>query len=232
MTNRMQPVRLALIGLFFLLAPIAFGQAVTGRLLGTILDPSGAAVPVAQLTVTSQETGIVTKLQSDNGGNYIAPSLPPGTYTVRVEAQGFRGAVASGNTVNVAQTTRVDVILQVGQLAESVDVKAVAPLVQSTSSDLGETVQQKQVQTLPLNGRIFSQLVQLMPGALPSGQSGGDPEAGAGAGARTAINASVNGKATAGHRFTVGRVGDAEPMNGLISIGAPLQADDAFNVVT
>src|SRR6266849_529716 len=118
MMNRIQGVRLALIGLFFLLAASAFGQAVTGRLLGTILDPSGAGVPAAQLTVTSQETGIVTKLQSDSAGNYIAPSLPPGTYSVRVEAQGFRAAVASENTVNVAQTTRVDVTLQVGQLAE------------------------------------------------------------------------------------------------------------------
>src|SRR5260370_38469667 len=125
MTNRMQPVRLALIGLFFLLAPIAFGQAVTGRLLGTILDPSGAAVPVAQLTVTSQETGIVTKLQSDGAGNYIAPSLPPGTYTVRVEAQGFRAAVASGNTGKAAQTTRADASVQVGPVAQSVEGKAV-----------------------------------------------------------------------------------------------------------
>src|SRR6266404_9641859 len=109
MTN--QRVRLTLTGLFFLLGANAFGQAVTGRLLGTILDPSGAAVPAAQLTITNQETGIVTKLQSDSAGNYIAPSLPPGTYRVRVEAQGFRAAVASDYTVNVAEATRVDVIL-------------------------------------------------------------------------------------------------------------------------
>ena len=232
MMNRMQPVRLALIGLLVLFMASAFGQSVTGKLLGTILDPSGAAVPAAQLTVTSQETGIVTKLQSDNAGNYIAPSLPPGTYTVRVEAQGFRAAVASGNAVNVAQTTRVDVMLQVGQVAESVEVKAVAALVQSTTSDLGETVQQKQVQTLPLNGRIFSQLVQLMPGSLPSGQGGGDPEAGAGAGARIAINASVNGISTAGNRFTVDGVSNSEPMNGWISISPPVEAIEEFKVQT
>jgi Carboxypeptidase regulatory-like domain len=232
MMNRMQPVRLALIGLPVLFMASAFGQSVTGKLLGTILDPSGEAVPAAQLTVTSQETGIVTKLQSDNAGNYIAPSLPPGTYTVRVEAQGFRAAVASGNAVNVAQTTRVDVMLQVGQVAESVEVKAVAALVQSTTSDLGETVQQKQVQTLPLNGRIFSQLVQLMPGSLPSGQGGGDPEAGAGAGARTAINASVNGISTAGNRFTVDGVSNSEPMNGWISISPPVEAIEEFKVQT
>src|SRR5260370_35332951 len=92
------------LGLFFLLATSAFGQAVTGRLLGTVLDPSGAAVPAAQLTVTNHETGIVTKLQSDNAGNYIAPSLPPGSYTGRVEAQGVRTPGARGNTVTMDKT--------------------------------------------------------------------------------------------------------------------------------
>ena len=88
----------------------------------------------------------------------------PGSYTVRVAARGFRSAVSSDNQIGVAQTARVDFNLEVGSVTESVVVEAVAPLVQSTTSDISQSIETKQVQTLPLNGRIFSQLVNLVPG--------------------------------------------------------------------
>jgi hypothetical protein len=219
-------------GLLVILASIAMAQTVTGRLLGTIQDPSQAGVPGAQVTIRNQNTGISLTIQTDSTGNYIAPSLQSGTYTVKVEASGFRTAVSPGNTVNVAQTTRVDVTLQLGQLAESVEVRSVAPLIQSTTSDIGETVQQRQVQTLPLNGRVFSQLVQLMPGAVAAGQTGTDTEASAGAGARSSISASVNGISASGNAYTIDGVLNSEPGNAYISIAPPIEAVEEFKVQT
>src|SRR5204862_1414407 len=109
--------------------------------------------------------------RTDAQGNYVFPTLPTGAYTVRVAAQGFRSAVSSDNQIGVAQTARVDFNLEVGSVTESVVVEAVAPLVQSTTSDISQSIETKQVQTLPLNGRIFSQLVNLVPGAVPGGYS-------------------------------------------------------------
>jgi hypothetical protein len=219
-------------GLTAIFASSAFGQAVTGRLLGTVLDPSGAAVPGAQVTITNQDTGIGRVVQTETSGNYTAASLQSGPYTVKVEAAGFRSAVSPGNVVRVAQTTRVDVTLEVGQLAESVEVKAAAAVVQSVTSDIGETVQMRQVQTLPLNGRVFSQLMQIVPGSIAGGQTGTDTEASAGAGARSAIAASVNGVSVNGNGYMIDGVANSEPGNAYISIAPPVEAIEEFKVQT
>ncbi len=149
----------------------ALGQAITGRLVGTIQDSSQAVVPDARVTITNSGTGISWDVQTDAQGNYVAPSLPSGTYKISVAAAGFRNAVAANVVVSVAPETRVDVTMELGKLEEILEVVgAAAPSVQSTTSDLGEVVNQRQVQTLPLNGRIFSQLIFLVPGAVPAGQ--------------------------------------------------------------
>jgi hypothetical protein len=215
----------------FLMASAVSGQTVTGRILGTVLDPTGAGIPTAEVTISNQETGISLTLRTDTVGNYIAPSLAPGLYSVKVAANGFRTSIANGNTVSVAQTTRVDVTLQVGTLAESVEVTAVAPLVQSTTSDLGETIEKRQVQILPLNGRIFAQLAQLVPGAVPLGH-GDATESASGAGARTAITASVNGVPWSGTSYTIDGVSNSEPMNAFINIAPPIEAIEEFKVQT
>src|SRR5262249_30655767 len=150
--------------------------------------------------------------KSDTAGNYVFPTLPTGTYSVKVMAPGFRAAVSPDNQVSVAQTTRVDLQLQVGAVTESVNVQAIAPLVQSTTSDVAQNIDTKQVQTLPLNGRIFSQLVNLVPGAVPSGNTDA-PESASGAGARTNIQSSVNGINFSGASYTLDGVTNAEPLN-------------------
>src|SRR5208282_642393 len=142
-------------------AALADAQVVSGRLMGTVTDASGAAVPNAQVTVTSQETGVVWHLKTGDLGNYVAPSLPPGSYKVQVEASGFQTAVSAATVIEAEQTARLDVSMQVGALNQSVEVTASAPLVESETSGLGEVVSRTQVETLPLNGRIFSQLVDL-----------------------------------------------------------------------
>jgi hypothetical protein len=210
---------------------VVFGQAISGRLIGTIVDPSQAAVPNAEVTITNQATGIFWKVRTDPQGNYVAPSLPPGPYIVRVEAPGFRAAVSSDNAVRVAQTTRVDLVLEVGAVTEVVEVRAEAALVQSTTSDIGEIIERRQVQTLPLNGRIFSQLVHLVPGAVPRGWSDAT-ESAAGAGSRTPILSSVNGIPFSGTSFTLDGVVNEEPLNAFINVAPPIEAIEEFKVQT
>ncbi len=232
LNNYRQPQRVCTAGIVVVLfAGLVYGQAISGRLLGTILDPTGAGIPGAQVTITNQDTGIVAKLETDTVGNYLAPSLPPGVYTVKVEATGFRSAISTDNRVNIAQPTRVDIRLEVGTVSESIEVKANTVLVQSTSSDLGETVEKQQVESLPLNGRIFAQLVQLVPGSLPMGP-GDATEAAAGAGARTSIMSSVNGVPWSGTSYTVDGVSNAEPLNAFINIAPPIEAIEEFKVQT
>ena len=100
------------------------------------------------------------------------------------EGQGFRPLISDGNVVIVDGATRVDAKLQVGTEAQTIEVTAAQPLVDTTSSSLGEVVSQKEIESLPLNGRIFSQLVQTVPGSVPAG-FGSAPESAAGAGAAT-----------------------------------------------
>ncbi len=231
--NRSRLPRLIGVALFCLLVLTicASAQEITGRLVGTVVDASAAAVPDANVSATNQDTGIVTKTKTDGQGNFVFSTLPPGLYTIRVEANGFRTAVAADSQITVAGTSRVDVALQVGSLSESVVVKAESALVQSASSDISQSIEKQQVQDLPLNGRIFSQLVNLVPGAVPAGNSDA-PESASGAGARSAIQSQVNGVNWSGTTYTLDGVSNAEPLNAFINIAPPIEAIEEFSVQT
>ena len=218
----------ALLLLSVVMAP---AQQITGRLVGTVLDPSGASLIGAEVTVSNQNTGITTTTKTDTQGNYVFPTLPVGVYTIRVAAPGFRAGVSTDNQISVAQTARVDMTLEVGAVTESVSVQAVAPLVQSTTSDISQTLETVQVESLPLNGRIFSQFVNLVPGAVPAGNSDA-PESASGAGARTNIQSSVNGINFSGTSYTLDGVTNAEPLNAFINIAPPLEAIEEMHVQT
>ena len=209
----------------------ASGQAITGRLVGTVADRNQGAVSNARVTVTNQSTGISSEFKTDSQGNYIAPSLPAGTYKIAVAATGFRQTVASNVQINVAQTTRLDVGLEIGNVQETVEVTGQTALVQSTTSDLGEIVNQQQIQTLPLNGRIFSQLIQLVPGAVAAG-FGAAPEAASTAGARSATSASVNGLPWAGTTYYMDGIENKETLNAFVSMSPPIEAIEEFKVQT
>src|SRR5262249_7246738 len=129
------------------------------------------------------------------------------------------------------QTVRVDLALTPGAVTEQVEVTAVAPLVESTTSEVGQVIASKQIQLLPLNGRLFEQLITLTPGTVPAGFSdfGENPAA---AGARSAIHASVNGLPWSGNNFTIDGVNNSEPLNAFINISPPLDAIQEFKVQT
>ena len=209
----------------------AFGQGVSGRLQGTVQDASGAVVPGANVTVRNQDTGVVNKYTSDSRGEYIANLLPPGSYRVEISASGFRTTVSSGNVVTVDGITRVDVTLQLGTTNETVQVTGENPLVTTTSSSMGEVLNTRDIDSLPLNGRVFSQLVQTVPGSVATG-FGSAPEAAAGAGASGSITASVNGMPWGGTTYTLDGVSNMELLNAFINVTPPLDSLQELKIST
>jgi hypothetical protein len=149
-------------------API-YGQVATAELSGSVTDATGAAVVNAKVTATNVATNVERSTTTGTTGNYLIPLLPPGDYVLSGEATGFRKAIQRGITLQINQQAQIDIILQLGQVSESVEVTAQAPLLQSESSSLGTVVNEKLVNQLPLNGRNFIQLATLSPGVTGVG---------------------------------------------------------------
>src|SRR5689334_1096503 len=146
-----------------------YGQVSTAELSGTVTDATGAAVANAKVTATNAGTNIERSTNTDSTGRYIIPLLPPGDYVLTAEAAGFRKSVQRGITLQVNQQASIDIGLRLGQVSESVEVTAAAPLLQSEASNLGTVVSEKLVGELPLNGRNFIQLAVLSPGVTGVG---------------------------------------------------------------
>jgi len=153
------------LGLALMPAPLV-AQAVTGTILGTVRDSSGGALPGATVTLLNQDTGFTRTVTSDSGGEFTAPLMPTGNYTVTGEISGFKKMSLSNVHLGVDQKVRADLKLDVGQLSESVTIEAETPLIQTNSSDLGATIANEQIEALPLNGRNFVSLTRTIPGVL------------------------------------------------------------------
>jgi hypothetical protein len=131
---------------------------------GQVTDPTGAAVPRADVTVVEQSTGLTRRTVTNDSGNYVAPNLPTGKYSVTAEAAGFKKEVIGNNPLNTNVSIEVNLKLQVGGQTDSVTVQADVAVVESTNGDLGYTVTGEQAGELQLNGRNFPELLQLLPG--------------------------------------------------------------------
>jgi outer membrane receptor protein involved in Fe transport len=143
----------------------AYGQAVNSTLLGTITDTSGAAVPNARIIITEVNTGIARNANTNDSGNYSFPDLPPGTYTVTAELSGFKRVSKTNVDALVNATARVDLILQPGEVNESISVTAEAAMLQTDRSDTGRKIELTTIQGLPLGvNRNFQGLLNLVPG--------------------------------------------------------------------
>lgn len=158
--------------LCLVLAGICSAQTSAGTINGTVLDSSGATVPGAQVRITGTETGdLVRELTTNADGTFAAPLLRPSTYTVEVSATGFKKLVRSGITLNVDDTLNLRLPLELGSASESVQVTASAELLEERSNTIGETIEEKTMQELPLNGRNYLQLGNLTAGAVPNSRS-------------------------------------------------------------
>jgi hypothetical protein len=147
-------------------ASVLFAQSATGEVSGIITDPNGAAVPGAVVTLTNQATKIESEAKTSESGYFIFVNVKPASYILNVEVPGFKGA-QSQLDVGVSETVTQNITLTVGQVSEAVEIISGTEMVQRSSSDLGTVISEKAVQDLPLNGRNFTQLLTLTPGATP-----------------------------------------------------------------
>src|SRR5215475_9255573 len=134
-----------------------------GEVTGRVTDPSGAVIPGASLTLTNVNTSGVRNVVTTEPGTYTFPSIPPGFYRLRTELPGFKTAVSEPFEVQVQQVVRLDVVLQVGQISETVEVAATADLLQSETATVGAVIENKIIAELPLNGRQYLNLVAMAP---------------------------------------------------------------------
>jgi Carboxypeptidase regulatory-like domain len=150
--------------LAMLTASICFAQVGTGRLDGGVVDATGGTMAGAKVTAVNLATQSRTETTTGTDGNFVFPSLQAGLYTVSVEAKGFRTAVVAGVEINIATALTQKFKLEVGDIAEHVEVSAEAVRVQSTEAQLGRTVTIKDIDTLPVLGRAPINLAVFSPG--------------------------------------------------------------------
>ena len=156
-------VLLSTLFVFVIFAASALAQEAT--VLGTVTDPTGASVPNAAIVITEAETGVTRNLTSNSDGQYVAPDLHIGHYTVRVTATGFKAAEQKNLTLAVGDRTRLDFKLVVGSVQEQVTVEANAVAVQTDTGEVSTVINGQQVSNLGINGRTLYSLFALTPGA-------------------------------------------------------------------
>jgi Carboxypeptidase regulatory-like domain len=196
----------------------AHAVEVTARIKGTVTDPSGAVVAKATVTVTNSQTGVVTATTTSTSGDYIFPALPIGNYSITVAAPGFKGFTATGITLNIDQEFVEPVQLTLGSSADTVSVEADSVQVNTTDMQLSNIVDSHQITELPLIGRAFTNLEQILPGVQASSDRFG--------------SFSVNGSQTQQSAYVInGADSNDLPLN-TIAIQPNIDALAQFNLIT
>src|SRR5215470_14489855 len=159
--NRIIGCMLAAFLVLSLASTAARAQVETAQISGIIKDPSGAVLPGVQVTATQTATGAKRSTVSNETGNYVLPSLPPGPYMLQAELPGFKSHVQTGIVLQVDERPEINIVLQIGQVSEQVEVQADAALVESRTSTIGHVVTNQEVAEMPLNGRDPHELIFL-----------------------------------------------------------------------
>ena len=161
------------IGLIFLLvfASTAIAQSITATIVGTVKDSSGGVMPGATVTVINEGTNVELRVEPDAAGDFVAPNLSPGVYTVKTEATGFKQNLTKGVRLLANRTVRLDVVLEPGALAQEIQVQAPAPVVNTESATIGNIMESQMITTLPLNGRTLDRLIRISAGVTSDSAS-------------------------------------------------------------
>jgi hypothetical protein len=231
LSSLVQPLLLALALACSLLPRHLAAQAVSGTLLGQVSDSTGGALPGARVTITSPETGVTRSLTSDANGEYTAPSLRTGTYTVSAEMTGFKTVTVSNIHVGVDQRVRINLAMELGQMTEAVEIQAEVPLVQTSSSDLSATVEEEQIRNLPLNGRNFVSLTRTVPGVL-RGIPGSNIDGAGSLAWRASAAFSANGQRPRDNNYMLDGVDNNETWLQTVVIFPAVEALDEFKLQT
>jgi hypothetical protein len=217
-----------LLCLCFALPSLLVAQGTGGRILGRIADPTGAVLSGVKITATNDATGVGHDSVSNDSGDYVFPELPVGTYSLTFELTGFKKVVRHGIGLDVNQVITLNMTLQLGAAQEVVDVTSEAPLVETSSTQLGAVVNNRSVNELPLNARDSYQFLQLQPGVQSQlGSSGGTFY-----GSDSAGSVSVNGGRDRANNFSVNG-GDAnDQFVNLPTIQPTPDAIEEFRVIS
>src|SRR6516165_10916370 len=205
------------IALFVVATVELFAQTTNGRILGTVQDQTGAAVANATITVTDVQRGVTRTLTTDTSGAFVAAGLPPSVYTVRADAKGFKTVEHQNVQLEVAQDVSLNFSLPTGEVRQEVVVTSEVPMVNTSSSTLGGTISNEQINDVPLNGRNYENLLQLRPGVMRYPGGGFS-------------TTSANGLRAEDNVYLIDGLYDSEPFSGQSIINGAGSAGDSATV--
>jgi len=215
--------------LIFLLAASALAS-VTGSISGTITDPAGAVIPGAKVSAVERETGIHHESVSDQKGFYSFLALPVGTYTVIVRKEGFKEFRQTEIIIDANSAVRADARLEVGAVQQEVTVSSTAVRVETTNTQMGEVIGSSKMESLPLNGRSYTDLLALQPGVAP--ETSGEYEPISPSGSLNPGSLSVSGQRETANGFMVNGGNVNEGVNQTTAIVPNLDSIAEFRIIT
>ncbi len=202
----------------FLICFSLSAQINTGRILGTVTDQTGGVIAGAAVVVTNTETGVARNLVTDGAGEYDAPNLNPGKYSVRVSNAGFEAFERQNIELEVGKDDRIDAQLTPGQVTQTVTVSETTPLLDTTSATVTGTINTESIVDIPLNGRNYQNLLQLRPGVTTKPGGG-------------TLTTSTNGLRPEDNNYYVEGLDNDEPFTGQSIINSTLPVGDAATFV-
>lgn len=228
-------VALCLLAAFLVALPQpAWSQQVTAAITGQVTDPSGAPIVNANVAAKDVARGTVWTATTNDEGIFNLPRLPIGSYEVRVEAQGFQTALRPAVQLMLNQTARMDFPMKVGQLSETVEVRATEPLLQTETTALGTIIESKTMSDLPLASRNYNQLTLLAPGAVapnPSGFTNG-VTSGLDVGGAGAERPYINGNHEQANNYLLDGLDNNQVSDNLLGYVPNADAIAEFNMIT
>jgi len=207
------------------LAANAYGQTTNATIVGDVTDPAGSRIAAAGIVIKNAATGVAREVQANELGSYRVFPLPPGTYEVAASASGFKTQIQQNVIVDAAANVKVDFKLEVGGIAERVEIQATASVLQTQEASVGGTVTGNEIARLPVNGRNYTRLILLMPG---TSDQGGSQSQGTFSGTQLI---SVNGQRRQDNNFTLDGVDNNFMMMNSPGMSPSMDAIQEFRVL-
>ncbi len=217
------------------LAGASFAQTTSTSIVGTVTDPSGAAVAGAKVVATQTRTGVKREDMTTSTGDYNFPLLDIGEYSVTVEASGFKSATRAGLPLQINDKLRVDFVMQVGQVSEKIEVTGAIAALKTDESSVGEVIEQRRVVELPINGRNVGNLAVLQAGVMFGPRGGLDGQSGGGGGIPIpgqTIAIVANGQRETNQNATMDGVVATEARVNTVPFSPSPEAVEEFRVLT
>ena len=209
----------------------AVAQLPTGEITGMVTDSSGGAIADATVTLTNTATNAERLLATNSGGIYDATALQPGSWSIRISKTGFRTEVRKSVDLEVSQVARLDFMLTVGDISQTVEVRGASPVLDTQTATVGTVVETRRIEELPLNGRNYLQLASLTPGATQYGPGNSIAQA-RGGGDRSNFQLNIAGQRLENNHYMLDGVENTDPNYGTYLVQPSVDALQEFKVDT